>query len=395
MLRSAFLVFVALVLSCTAATAQDVTLSLAMHENRSIMIVTNRSKLPVTAFVIGVDIPGPRRAWTRIYYDSYVNWRRDIPIPPGASAELPWPHASGAAPSPAPSLQAVLFSEGTSLGEERYVNDLLRRRQTLLGGLQRVAGLLRDFQSQDVGRQEALSALNRERSLRAVQNMHLPFEERIVGDIPFLFVFENLNKRMQIDRRMPEARVAFQHLAGLVENWRKHIQSSRPALSVDAEAFRIPTRQGATLLVMPASLRLTGPIAPFPLLGHPGPDCSASDETTVAWGPGTCGDVVFDLKAKVGETLHDVPFDAVTYGTCTGGFTHCQGYFVPQSREVGLALFFPEPNPPSGQTGFYWVLVNHNAGYFECECTDPYPQGTYEVVVDWFYPTPVYYVYCS
>lgn len=57
----------------------------------------------------------------RIYYDIYVNWKWDIPIPQGSSMHLPLPPSFALSVT---ALQAVVFSDGTSSGDVRLVNGL-------------------------------------------------------------------------------------------------------------------------------------------------------------------------------------------------------------------------------------------------------------------------------
>jgi hypothetical protein len=124
------------------------------------------------------------------------------------------------------------------------------------------------------------------------------------------------------------------------------------------------------------------------------PSCTANGlPTHVIQGPDTCGNRQFELIADVQGTNYAVG-TAWAFGVCTGGYTHCNGSFIPQGREEGNQFFQLDPNPPSGQVGFYWTMENHNVAYFECECTDPYPQGTRELVLPWYYSTPVFYAYC-
>lgn len=57
-------------------------------------------------------------------------------------------------------------------------------------------------------------------------------------------------------------------------------------------------------------------------------------------------------------------------------------------------FFNIDGSTPSGQVGFYWVFENWNAEYFDCDCTDVYPQGSREITLPWYYPTPVFYAQC-
>jgi hypothetical protein len=150
------------------------------------MIVANQSDMPVTAFVVAVEIPGFRPLRARFYYDSYVNWRRDIPIPAGSTAQLPLPQVVGGSAKPSATLQAVLFADGSAIGTRVFIESLLRRRQISLARLEEVLQLTEDISRRALGRTEAVSSLKQRRLQRALGNTSAPFEEQLLHDSFFL-----------------------------------------------------------------------------------------------------------------------------------------------------------------------------------------------------------------
>lgn len=217
----------------------------------------------------------------------------------------------------------------------------------------------------------------------------------------FALALRNIND-LRVDGKVPDGSVAVWHLTRVLDRWRTYVESAKPTSFAPLTSGALsprpqPSRPGSARLVS-AELGLPPASAlhsrPYLHASARPPSCSAHDNAThVIEGPDTCGNKRFELIATVDGTQYNVG-TAWAFGVCTGGYTHCNGFFIPQGREEGGKFFNIDGSTPSGQVGFYWVFENWNAEYFDCDCTDVYPQGSREITLPWYYPTPVFYAQC-
>jgi hypothetical protein len=386
------------------AQSERVSLSLTADDARPMMRITNNYSSPITVFVVTVDLTTNARALTRFYFDAYANWKHDYPIPTGDYVEMPVPHAVGR-PAPTPVFRAALFEDGTTWGDATWVDELLRRREILLDRLREVSETLREISAQGRGRDEALAFLERKREARAQANAGASAEERLLHDRAFDIVIRNLGGDLRINGKIPDTFTAISRLQKRFDDWRSHVESakppSRPPVRVP-QAFR--PRPGVSTVsarLLTASLECSSDRNPrlslrFRSLALPQDGCLAFDASNVIEGPDTCGHQLWELKVNVSSQTSSVTYDfgsALAHGVCTGGYTNCSGSFVSQSFIEGGRLRYPVAAPPN-QRAFYWALDMWSNEYFDCACTDPYPQGVDEEQFNAPYPTPIYYVDC-
>lgn len=119
-----------------------------------LLTITNNNNQAITGFVMVVN-PKGRNAKSRehvdTFYDIYINYHSDDPIPHGASRRLPLAFIVGTPPSElAPEVKAVVYADGSSEGDPTWISRLLRRRQRLYTRLIEARARLGEVNSQDV-----------------------------------------------------------------------------------------------------------------------------------------------------------------------------------------------------------------------------------------------------
>ena len=156
--RISLLAMIAL-MCCGAAFAQQQDVSIAVVKKDSIPTIelTNSHHLPIEAVAITSEHVGSQYLDT-IVYDARLNYKSDILIQPGSSQQMRLPLID-AQDLPIPTLRAVIFSDGTTQGEEFWIQHLLTKRKVLVEALEKVMALFQDMIAQKLSRQQSLSAL--------------------------------------------------------------------------------------------------------------------------------------------------------------------------------------------------------------------------------------------
>jgi|GEM_PF-5753250 len=192
MRRASVLAF-SLLLGCSILVAQDerVSLSATIVNDRPTIDISNRNNLPIEAFLVTVDVNGGATRLTRIYYDVHTYYRHDHPIAPGDSKQVPLPHTVGEK-LPASVLRAVVFSDGTTIGEQSWVQELLQRRSIVSDRLREVMGLLQNISDENLPKDKAIAVVQHAREMRKQANVHATLEEQALHDIVFYDAIQNL-----------------------------------------------------------------------------------------------------------------------------------------------------------------------------------------------------------
>jgi hypothetical protein len=225
---------VALALVVSAATvAQErnvASLSIATVNNRPVIVVANQSKLPIEAFLVSVADGRTNKPLTRIYYDIHAGYRHDSAIPSGTSYQGALPSIIGE-PVPIPTLQAVVFSDGTTQGDAYWVKELLRRRTVLTDRLQEVIALLTNMSSQHLARDSSIDVLEKahQARLQASPGAARP-EERVWNDQIFRMTRRSLQGELRVNGNVPDVSVAIQHLLKFYGVWLSDLQAAKPQI---------------------------------------------------------------------------------------------------------------------------------------------------------------------
>lgn len=159
--------------SMALGQAEPATLSRSGNETYPSFTITNNAKVPITGFIVTVDLTLSRRVLTRYYFDVFVNYKHDYPIPHGDSTEMPLPRLSGL-PVPEPVLRAVVFEDGSSWGPKEWVDEMLERRSILLERLDSLDSLFETEMQRSPTRESLKATLQQQREARAAVNVGQP-----------------------------------------------------------------------------------------------------------------------------------------------------------------------------------------------------------------------------
>jgi hypothetical protein len=210
----------------TFAQPQDVSTSVVTVDGHSMITISNSHRVPIEAFLLTVDIDGANHV-TNIHYDIHSNYKHDVAILPGASHQVPLPHLVGK-DLPVPTLRAVVFSDGTSLGEGLWVQELLHRRKILLDRMEEVMTLLQSMSDQGLSREQAHAALQKAWQAHREATSGATIEERVWNDQVFYMATRNLEGRPRSDGTVPEFSASLRHLQRSLGEWHDDLQSSKP-----------------------------------------------------------------------------------------------------------------------------------------------------------------------
>jgi hypothetical protein len=238
---------VLLLLGCATVLAQDqkVSLSVVTTDKGPMINISNMDSLPVEAFLVTADDNEGRTRLTRIYYDVHFSYQqsqrmREIfpQIPPGTSKQVPLPHLVGKE-LPVSILRAVVFSNGMTLGDEPWVNELLQQRGILADRLREVTGILQYISDRKLPRDEAITLLRQARDGRkqAVLATGATPEEQARHDQVFLMALLNLGGEPRPTQKTPEVMTeddSLKRIGALIRiysAWLADIQHANPPLS--------------------------------------------------------------------------------------------------------------------------------------------------------------------
>jgi hypothetical protein len=218
---------------CTVALAQEqnlASLSVTTTDDRPMLNIANQSKLPIEAFLVSVTNGKTNKPLTRIYYDTHAGYRHDSIIAPGTSYQRVLPHIVGE-PAPIPTLQAVVFADGTTQGELYWVNELLRWRTVLTERLEENIALLNNISDHRLTRDSSIEIIEnaRQARLQASPGTARP-EERIWNDQVFRMTKRSLQGELRVNGSVPDVPIATRHLLKFYSEWLSDLKSAKPQL---------------------------------------------------------------------------------------------------------------------------------------------------------------------
>jgi hypothetical protein len=245
--RRAHFVGVLFLLGCATVLAQEqkVSVSVVTTDKGPMIKISNMDSLPVEAFLVTADDNEGRTRLTRIYYDVHSSYRQSQglkeifpPIPPGTSKQVPLPHLVGKE-LPDSILRAVVFSNGMTLGDEPWVNELLQQRSILADRLREITGILQYISDKQLPRDEAITLLRQardERKQAALAAGATP-EEQARHDQVFLMALMNLGgepRPTETTREVMTEVDSLKRIGALIRiysAWLADIQNANPPIS--------------------------------------------------------------------------------------------------------------------------------------------------------------------
>jgi hypothetical protein len=314
---------------------RPVTLAVTQGSGSPNIVVTNNSAASLTAFVATADL-GSSDVTVKIYYDIYTNYMYDSPILSGRSVNRPLPFVVEDRIITIPHLRAALFSDGKVWGEAIWIDKLLSIRRAVSDQLDHVSGVLRSVSTANLPKRQILEVVQRERDLRKQAHADRAFEERLHEDRIFEIVSRNVGGRMFVNGKQAEPQVALVHLDRIFRRWRESLAMSSPSLnnvSVLTEQrrpFGSVERKGGF------GPNLRAHLLPAALTAALSGSCPILNVQVDVAGPDSCGNVTFDLQAKVNRVTIDGGL-ATSFGVCTGDHDNCSGVFVPPGFQEGGA----------------------------------------------------------
>ena len=120
---------------------------------KPVLSITNTGTSSITGLAVTVDLSnGAGLAEERIYYDSAMDSFHNAPIVPGHTERIPVGFVVGSDVTKlSPKVHAVLYYDGTTVGELAWVNTVLGRRERLAERLAAIATLMDTHASSLVG----------------------------------------------------------------------------------------------------------------------------------------------------------------------------------------------------------------------------------------------------
>jgi hypothetical protein len=331
----------------------------------------------------------------RKFYDVYVNAGRDVPISPLESKALPIGFFPGSGPTKvAPKVRAVLFEDGSTVGEDVWIKALIARRNHFYASLVALHGLL----AQEAGMAISSTDLTEKiKAAKAAMREIVPQDEfRNVDDLVYDSAIRAFGYMKEADST-PRLRA---YMKGL-ETRIKSLAVSKPRHEVTATPPEVPPFFEGRVVTTPISLTaqpLTsttysctvgsgGGSSVYPASCTGG----SSGVWTVDWAENFA--VTIYLKNNTTGKTSTTAYNAGAWdveGLCEQ-YDTCSGTYVNTSVDAG-SDFVQAPAGSAG-TEFYWTLSRYSYSTSPCPCEAPYPDGltvSYSPLVaytDYYYVT--------
>jgi hypothetical protein len=368
--------------------------------------VWNDSDREITALAITVDLSNNvHQVEGRTYYDSYVNFGSDLPIFPHESRLIPIGYVVGSDVTKlTPKVRAVVFGDGTAVGEKIWTSALMARRKHLYASLLNLRGLLAEQAAGTVLRE----VVGKVKGVKNDMRRNVPKNEfRIVDDLVFdsairmlsaargdsTHVLKSYARQLEVEI----GGVARSHLQGTSEPEvvpphldgrnlaSENVKSPRRAGTRDARLTRASFNEKLGLKRMFAdtfSCAVTNmtdidvdACTDPPTNTNPAPaytlqaTLTATDSTT-----GAKSTTVFSTTSTASGMC-----TYYTTGMCTY-YTNCDGELANDDYEVVATA---DEDALDGGTEFFWVMSHYTVEPTTgCDCDDPDPNG-----VVWNYTT--------
>jgi hypothetical protein len=215
------------------AQSPDVSLNIKTSHEPPVIAITNAHIFPIEALLVTVDVShNAARPW-RIYYDSHINYKHDLPIAVGGSQELPLPHMADG-PQPTATLRAVVFSDGSTLGDRSWVDELLGRRTVMIERLNEVLNLLDKISEQNLTKEQAITVLQQAREARIRASANESPEEQALQGLVFYGAISSLDPPSAVAGKPHDVRTMIKYISRVYRDWLANVQCGKPLLSNSA-----------------------------------------------------------------------------------------------------------------------------------------------------------------
>jgi len=212
------------------AQTEGVPVSVKGSNDRPMVSLVNTRGAQIEAFLVTVDVAKAGKRLTRLYFDTHTYYRHDRPIATGNSKDFPLPHIVGNA-LPVPEVRAVIFSDGTTLGDRVWIEELLQRRRIVSDRLSKAITILQDASKQNLTGEQVVSRLQSAREDGRQSSSALTPEEQVLQDM----VFIDAIKTLQMDSRGGEStsmlNAKIERLTRVFGDWLTDIQAAKPLLA--------------------------------------------------------------------------------------------------------------------------------------------------------------------
>jgi hypothetical protein len=229
-LLAAAVLLIPLLASATALSqVTNVTLAMADADGKHVLRVTNHRNVSVEALFITGYLLGPKQPLQRIFYDSHFINRRDVPIAAGGTQDIPFGYMAGTDAT----LRAVVFSDGTTEGDEESVGRILNRRRVTLDALRDVQSVLQSAMDRKLSAGDARTQIldAREVELKAIADPSL-WEER--GQSKEFYDWAALcvesNSKPRPDGRAVDPQAVLRWVMKKLQDWRADLEAAKPPL---------------------------------------------------------------------------------------------------------------------------------------------------------------------
>jgi hypothetical protein len=403
----------------TAPTGYHTAIVIGQDGNPKFAI-TNDGSSPITAFAATIDLSsGLRLGEERIYYDSAMDDLHYPAIIPGHTAKIPVGHVVGADfGSMTPEVHAVIFFDGTTQGEDAWIQTILARRGRLYQRLATIRALLLSHVSM------APNDLNPEADLAVMKSdahSSLPDDEiRIVDDVAIdsailtMTAADVRNGDPTISshvQRLVRRMTILKSAADSLQYSRQSGQLQFPPPAPRKMHYVSQEQVGGIPMLLAVLEGFGGARLPSFSLHFPARvpiadiykcylDTPTGDKATVVQTLDSCGPSrLWDLKASIQDTDKTtgkttlVPFDAgnyKAYGACWSASVDCNGQSHSAGNDAGGEQLVRQDN--GSYSKFWWQLDDWSSPTTSaCNVCDPYPSGvTVSNSTDTVYTSPFF-----
>ena len=229
------LVLIGLIGCSVTVSAQtlSVPISVKTLNDRPMVSLVNTKDSQIEAFLVTVDVAKAGKRLTRLYFDAHTYYRHDRPIPTGNSKEIPLPHVVGE-DLPVPEIRAVIFSDGTTIGDGIWVEELLQRRRIVSDRLQEVVAILRDASKQNLTGEQTVAKLRGAQETRRHLSLQQTPEEQVLQEMIFIDAIKTLQNGSQGAESSSALNAKIERLCKVFGDWSTDIQTAKPSLAIPA-----------------------------------------------------------------------------------------------------------------------------------------------------------------
>jgi hypothetical protein len=350
--------------------------------------IWNDSDAEITAVAITIDLSDDlHQVESRTYYDVSVNYGEDLPIYSHQSRIIPVGYVAGKDVTKlSPRVRAVVFSNGTSVGEQVWIDAIMVRRRHLYTSLLTVRGLLAQRTRETLAAEIAQKVQAAKGEMRA----NIPHNEfRIVDDLVFDSAVKTLRraKNERSSRTLSslaehlDRRIAAVAKSGIkVQDLPEMVPSHLDSIALTSANKKPPSRPrliDASLRVKPGLKRLFADT--FSCVVTNMTDLNSNYCTNPPQNTNPAPGITLQATLTATDSRTGVKSTTVfsTTGTasdmCTW-YTDCDGILENDDYNVEEVS---GQDQLDGGTEFFWVESHYTVlPSGSCDCEDPDPEGT-------------------